>query len=283
MAGEPVTGHRDRGRGARPGARARRGVGPAPAPPPGARRGAGTLRATTSAPWSSLERSLAAAEAREARHELALTRRVLGRVAESAEPGTGRDLLDRADRGPGRPGHRVDARTPPGLSPRSVARGASGDAGVPRNVPTVFSGRVKPDRVTGPGGGRRDPIGPARGGATASPRLRPEYPGSPAAPRVRPGEEPRSRARGSGHVGPMGNRRSATPDGQGTFRRRSRDRAGPRTLGREPATCRSSIPLASGLSSEASGPSGSWRDCDERPAGGGVRAETGERHEAIQA
>jgi len=44
-----------------------------------------------------LERSLAAAEARQAQHELALTRRVLGLVAESAESGTGTALLEQAD------------------------------------------------------------------------------------------------------------------------------------------------------------------------------------------
>ncbi len=44
-----------------------------------------------------LDRSLAAAGAREAQHELALTRRVLGLVAESAEPGAGADLLAQAD------------------------------------------------------------------------------------------------------------------------------------------------------------------------------------------
>ena len=44
-----------------------------------------------------LERSLGAAEAREAEHELALTRRVLGLVAESVEPGAGTHLLDQAE------------------------------------------------------------------------------------------------------------------------------------------------------------------------------------------
>jgi len=44
-----------------------------------------------------LDRSLAAAGAREAQHELALTRRVLGLVAESAGPGAGADLLAQAD------------------------------------------------------------------------------------------------------------------------------------------------------------------------------------------
>jgi hypothetical protein len=44
-----------------------------------------------------LDRSLAAAEARRAAHEVALTRRVLGQVADSVEPGSGGPLLAEAD------------------------------------------------------------------------------------------------------------------------------------------------------------------------------------------
>jgi class 3 adenylate cyclase/tetratricopeptide (TPR) repeat protein/ABC-type cobalamin transport system ATPase subunit len=61
-------------------------------------RGAALARAGDHAGASAdLDRSLTAAEARRAAHEIALTRRVLGQVAEAVEPGSGTKLLAQAD------------------------------------------------------------------------------------------------------------------------------------------------------------------------------------------